>query len=164
MKHFDWTCFTRKILVKATLAEVYSAWTKSAEIEKWFLSSANYFDKHQQLLPREKAVVAGNSYEWSWFLYNEAETGQITEANGKDKLAFTFAGDCTVEVHLSQTGEHVLVELTQKNIPTDDDSKLKVRLGCHSGWSFYLVNLKSVLEGGLDLRNKDAHFKPMVNN
>jgi hypothetical protein len=27
-----------------------------------------------------------------------------------------------------------------------------------------LVNLKSVYEGGLDLRNKDNRFKPMLNN
>jgi uncharacterized protein YndB with AHSA1/START domain len=164
MKHFDWTCFTRKILVKATLAEVYDAWTKASEIEKWFLSSANYFGKNHELLPKETPVRAGDSYEWGWFLYNETETGNITAANGKDLLAFSFAGDCQVEVKLSETDDHVLVELTQKNIPTDDDSKLSIRLGCHSGWSFYLVNLKSVCEGGLDLRNKNAHFKPMVNN
>ncbi|RZK15239.1 MAG: SRPBCC domain-containing protein, partial [Pedobacter sp.] len=55
-------------------------------------------------------------------------------------------------------------ELTQKNIPTDENSKRNIRLGCHNGWSFYLINLKSVFEGGLDLRNKDNRFKPMLNN
>ena len=53
---------------------------------------------------------------------------------------------------------------TQKDIPTDDESKQGIRLGCHSGWSFYLVNLKSVYEGGLDLRNKDDALGVMVNN
>ena len=57
----------------------------------------------------------------------------------------------------------LLVNLTQKNIPTDDFSKINIRLGCDSGWSFFLVNLKSVYEGGLDLREKNERQKGMVN-
>lgn len=30
--------------------------------------------------------------------------------------------------------------------------------------SFFLLNLKSVYEGGIDLRNKDSNFKGMLNN
>jgi hypothetical protein len=69
-----------------------------------------------------------------------------------------------VDIQLKQEDGYVLVELTQKNIPTDENSKRNIRLGCHTGWSFYLVNLKSVYEGGLDLRNKNENTYPMVNN
>jgi hypothetical protein len=34
---------------------------------------------------------------------------------------------------------------------------------CGSGWSFYLVNLKSILEGGPDLRNKNPDVKHVIN-
>lgn len=60
--------------------------------------------------------------------------------------------------------DHVIVQLTQKNIATDDPSKKGIRLGCESGWSFFLVNLKSVYEGGIDLRNKNTELKGMLNN
>ena len=79
-------------------------------------------------------------------------------------MQFTFAGECLVDIKLSQQNEDVVVELTQKNIPTDDESKRGVRLGCDSGWTFYLVNLKSVYEGGLDLRNKNTDLKGMISN
>ena len=69
-----------------------------------------------------------------------------------------------MDVLLSTLDDYVIVELTQKNIPTDDNSKQHIRLGCHTGWSFYLVNLKSVYEGGLDLRNKETKLKVMMNN
>ena len=69
-----------------------------------------------------------------------------------------------VEVKLTEKDNSVIVELNQNNIPTDDNSKLNIRLGCDSGWSFYLVNLKSVYEGGIDLRNKNTAFTAMVNN
>ena len=56
------------------------------------------------------------------------------------------------------------MEFTQSEIPIDDNSKENIRLGCAFGWTFYLLNLKSVLEGGLDLRNKDSELNGVINN
>ena len=92
------------------------------------------------------------------------EEGKIIAANGKDLIQFTFADDCLVTVKLSEFKEYIIVELTQENIPTDEESKKNIRLGCHTGWSFYLVNLKSVYEGGPDLRNRDPELKGMLNS
>ncbi len=165
MKNFDWTQFTLRIVVSAKMETLYNAWTKASEIKKWFLSGADYYDAGKNKVSEETRIQKGYTYEWSWYLYDIVEKGKITEANGTDFLQFTFAGECLVDVRLTEKGEHVLVELTQKDIPTDDDSKKDIRLGCHQGWSFYLVNLKSVYEGGLDLRNKLPEFRPpMVNN
>jgi len=164
MKNFDWTCFTKKIAVKAPMSLIYDAWTKAAEIEKWFLKTAEYKDENGNDIPKDAKVIAGMKYEWSWFLYSEIEKGKITNANGKDHFQFTFAGQCLVDVNLNEQYDHTVVELIQSNIPTDDASKQEIRLGCSSGWSFYLVNLKSIYQGGLDLRSKDERLKPMVNN
>ena len=164
MQNFDWTSFTRKIAIKSNLETIYNAWTIPAEIEKWFLKSATYSYENGNEITKEQNVTAGNSYEWTWFLYDDIEHGKITEANGKDFFQFTFAGECLVDVKLSEESGYVIVEITQKNIPTDDKSKVNIRLGCDSGWSFYLVNLKAFYEHGVDLRNKDAKMKPFVNN
>lgn len=165
MKNFDWTSFSLKILVKADMSKVYNAWTKAAEIERWFVSKSHFFDSSRQPVPRDGSVEKGFAYEWSWYLYDVVENGRIKDANGKDHIQFTFAGDCIVDIKLSEKeNNYVLVELSQKEIPTDEDSKKEIRLGCQAGWEFYLVNLKSVCEGGLDLRNKNINYKPMVNN
>ncbi len=164
MKNFDWTCFTKKIAVKAPMSHIYDAWTKPAEIEKWFLKTARYKDKNGIEVSMNSNVTEGMNYEWSWFLYSEIEKGSIKIANGKDHFQFTFAGQCIVDVKLTEQYEHTVVELNQTNIPTDDVSKQEIRLGCSSGWSFYMVNLKSVFQGGLDLRSKDERLRPMVNN
>jgi len=164
MENFDWTKFTLRIAIKANLEIIYNAWTKASEIEKWFLSEAEFSDENQVVLEKDRAVLKGDNYKWIWYLYDDIERGKIIEANNVDLLQFTFAGNCLVEIKLRKEFEYVIVELTQKNIPTDDSSKRNIRLGCHNGWSFYLLNLKSVYEGGLDLRNKDNRFKPMLNN
>ena len=163
MKNFDWTSFTRRIAVKSTMEEMYNAWAKATEIEKWFLKNADYFETGLKA-DKNKNISAGMEYEWSWHLYEPVESGKITAANGKDHIQFTFAGECLVDVNLSMVHDHVVVELTQKNIPTDDESKVSYRLGCDNGWSFYLVNLKSVYEGGIDLRNKNPEFRKVVNH
>jgi hypothetical protein len=164
MKNFDWTTFTRKIAVKSTMAEMYNAWAKATEIEKWFLKSAVYTGANNKTVDKTKTFEKGDRYEWGWHVYEGLEKGTIMEANGKDFIQFSFAGNCLVQIKLVPAdNNHIFIELTQKNIPTDDHSKQDIRLGCDSGWSFYLVNLKSVYEGGLDLRNKNPDYKKVVN-
>ncbi|UQD56961.1 SRPBCC domain-containing protein [Flavobacterium sp. K5-23] len=164
MENFDWTKFTKKIAVKAPLSEIYEAWTKSMTLESWFLSKAVFLREEKGILDRNQSISKKDKYEWSWFLFDGIEKGKVTKANGIDHLQFTFAGECLVDVELEQEGDYVIVELTQKDIPTDDKSKRNIRLGCESGWSFYLLNLKSIFEGGVDLRNKNPNFKGMINS
>ncbi|MDF2932748.1 MAG: hypothetical protein K0R36_2079 [Chryseobacterium sp.] len=164
MKNFDWTTFTKKIAIKSKLSDIYDAWTKPSEIEKWFLSNAVFTNAEGQYINRLQHIEKGFAYEWNWYLYDITERGKITEANGENFIQFTFAGNCLVDIRLSVQEDHVVVQLTQKNIPTDDTSKKGIRLGCESGWSFFLVNLKSVYEGGIDLRNKNTELKGMLNN
>jgi hypothetical protein len=59
---------------------------------------------------------------------------------------------------------HMIVELVQTEIPTDDRGKHYWHLGCKTGWTFYLANLKSLFEGGVDLRNRDEGLKNVVNS
>lgn len=164
MDKIDWTSFTRKVAVKSTVQKMYDAWTKSSEIEKWFLLKSSYYTNEKRLLDANESVAKGVGYKWTWYIYDGVEDGRITEANAKDFLQFTFAGECLVDISLEQKDEYVIVQLTQKNIPTDEDSKKNIRMGCDSGWSFYLLNLKSFYENGIDLRNKNPEFKGSVNS
>jgi hypothetical protein len=164
MENFDWTKFSRKIAIKAPMKTIYDAWTISSELEKWFLNTATYFDKEGNVVDNLSNVLAEANYEWTWYLYDDIGKGRVIEANGKDNFQFTFAGECSVDIHLSEVDGYTIVDLTQKNIPTDNESKRGIRLGCHTGWSFFLLNLKSYYEFGNDLRNKNSEFIGMMNN
>lgn len=164
MENFDWTSFSKKIAVRAELSDIYNAWTKAEELEKWFLEKVSFFDGNQEPLSKGKNAEKDNTYEWLWYLYDDSMKGKIVSANGKDQLQFTFEGNCLVDINLSEKEDYTIVELRHHNIPTDDYSKKYIRLGCSNGWHFYLTNLKSVYEGGLDLRNKDSNLNPMINN
>ncbi|NMH27825.1 SRPBCC family protein [Flavobacterium silvaticum] len=163
MQNFDWTRFTLKIAIDVPVKTLFAAWTQSTEVEKWFLEKC-LFSNDGKVLESTENVVSGSDYEWKWFVYPEIEKGKILAADEPDIVSFTFAGDCIVEVKFHREHGQTIVELTQSNIPADDVSKKNIRLGCHDGWSFYLFNLKSVYEGGIDLRNKDERFGLLLNN
>lgn len=164
MDNFNWSEFSKRIFINSDLKSVYDAWTNTDQIEKWFLSKAVFLSKEGKEITSTENVSSNSTYKWSWFAQNHYEEGIVNNANGIDFLAFTFAGNCIVQVKLTEVKDQILVELTQSEIPLDNKSKESIRLGCAFGWSFYLLNLKSVLEGGLDLRNKDKELKGVINN
>ncbi|HIP37148.1 MAG TPA: SRPBCC domain-containing protein [Crocinitomix sp.] len=164
MENFNWSQFSKRIFINTDLKTVYNAFTKSEELEKWFLSKALFFSKENEKLSSTENIVSESVYKWSWFAQNHFEEGSVIIANGIDYIEFTFAGNCKVQVQLSKVKNQTLVKLTQTEIPLDDNSKENIRLGCAFGWTFYLLNLKSVLEGGIDLRNKDTELIGVINN
>jgi len=93
MKDFNWTEFSNKIAVKSDLATIYNAWSTSSGIEKWFLSKCQFFNEKEEKLSEEILISEGCSYQWSWYLYDIIESGNITFVNNKDHLQFTFAGN-----------------------------------------------------------------------
>jgi hypothetical protein len=56
-----------------------------------------------------------------------------------------------------------ICELIQDRIPSNADLSHHLYVLCGEGWTFYLANLKSILEGGIDLRNKNIELTQLVN-
>ena len=94
MENFDWTQFSRKIAVNAGMSKIYDAWAIPKEPEKWLLRKANYYNDNGEKIEKQAPIKKDYTYEWSWYLYDCLEKGSVKEANGKDHLQFTFAGDC----------------------------------------------------------------------
>lgn len=165
-----WSQFTKSIPVKTTREKLYHAFATREGMERWFLRSCDYKNENGHSLSREAFAKPGDHYCWLWFGYDDtiAENGKILQANGTDFFEFTFnangKNDMNVSVSFTEDETGCRVNLHQYNIPTDDDSKAAYFVGCGEGWTFYLANLKSVMEGGLDLRNKNEAIKGVVNS
>lgn len=165
MDTFNWSCFTLRININAPFEKIYWCWTTREGMEYWFLRMSEFIREAEVVLPCETHVQQGDTYRWRWFGYPDevTETGNILEANGKDRFAFSFgnAGNCRVHLK-TEKGENI-VELIQEDIPTTEQGMHYWHLGCKTGWTFYLANLKSLLEGGIDLRNKNDQLNQMLN-
>jgi len=166
MENFDWSRFVVRINVNADLDALYKAWATKDGIERWFLRQSDYETADGQFRDGNSLVTVGDKYTWRWYGYPDTtiERGEILEANAKDVFKFRFgkAGDClvTISKHKGET----IVELVQENIPTDEKGKQNYHIGCKGGWTFYLANLKSIYEGGIDLRNRNEELQEVINS
>jgi uncharacterized protein YndB with AHSA1/START domain len=161
---YDWSQFVVRINLNASKENLYKAWATRAGIEEWFLRRSEFRSKEGKLRMDDEPVQVGDTYKWLWFGYPDevVENGEILDLNGKDYFKFRFgkAGDCSVKIK-EEEGE-MIVELTQENIPTDEFAKHNFHVGCKTGWTFYFSNLKSMMEGGIDLRNKNEKIQNVV--
>ena len=165
MDNYNWRQFTKRITIKSAVQNIYDAWTTQQGLESWFLRLAECRTPEGILRKRDKAVEKGDSYKWLWFGYDDAiaEEKQILSANGKDELQFSFSGGCIVTVTVKQEDNETICEL-QQHMPMDDESEQRYFfIECGKGWTFYMTNLKSMLEGGIDLRNKNEHIQNVIN-
>lgn len=161
----EWTRFTKRITVNATCADIYRAWMTQGGLESWFLRSAVATNSDGIARAPHEFMQAGDRYLWKWYGWGDEvnQPGEFLSTNGIDCLQFTFHAPMVVTVRILPEMDTNIVELIQENIPTDEDSRSNYFVGCGEGWTFYLANLKSILEGGIDLRNKDVGIKNVIN-
>ncbi|MEO7961226.1 MAG: SRPBCC domain-containing protein [Ginsengibacter sp.] len=166
MDDYDWSRFTISINVKAPTENLYNAWATRFGMELWFLRLCEYQKQNGEIISSNNLAVTGDKYKWLWHGWPDDvnELGEILDCNGVDLFKFSFgkAGSCTVR--LKQEEGDTIVELTQQQIPVDEAGRQKFHLGCKTGWTFYLANLKSIYEGGIDLRNKNVKLQGMLNS
>jgi hypothetical protein len=160
MQTQTWNRFEVQLPVRAGMQQLYDAWTTRSGIEKWFLRSSVFISPEGKQRHADERAGQGDTYTWMWHGYDDKvkEQRTILQANGKDFLQFEFSGDCLVTVKLKEEKDYVRVMLTQERIPADDNPATNLFVGCQIGWSFYMVNLKSIMEGGIDLRTKDINI------
>ena len=166
MKNKDWNKFCVRLNVKAEPQTIYNAWTTRAGLESWFLRIAEFTKPDGTVRPGNEHIQAGDTYEWLWHGHPDSvvERNKVLETNGKDRLQFTFSGDCIVTVTIKTEAGENIVEICQEDIPAEEDPKQNLYVQCSIGWTFYLANLKSILEGGLDLRNKNEALRSVLNS
>ena len=166
MENYDWTKFTKRIPVKASIPEIYNLISNREGLETWFLRLAEFTTTHNEIRAGDSEIREGDTYRWMWHGYPDhvVENGRIIEVNGVDTIRFSFAGECLVTITAKPHNDISVVEITQENIPTDEKSRINYFIGCGEGWGFYLANLKSILEGGIDLRNRDETLQGVLNS
>lgn len=165
MQAYDWSSFLLRIPIDADRQTIFNSWLSQEGLENWFLRSAVFTDSSGNKRQRNEKISAGDAYSWMWHGWPDEvnEQGNILELNDTYlKFSFGKAGNVTVTTK-EEAGKTVL-ELFQDEIPVDETSRSYYHIGCTKGWVFYLTNLKSLLEGGIDMRNRDVDLKEVVNS
>ncbi|MBT8296656.1 MAG: SRPBCC domain-containing protein [Gramella sp.] len=156
----DWSSFTVNLPLDQTRDKIIHAWKCQEELEKWFLKLAEFKTPKGEIRKRAEEFQPNDNYRWQWFGWPESteEHGEILKPKNDEFLRFIFGKAGTVSVKIVQENEQSILRLTQEDIPQDEHSKMNFYVGCKTGWTFYLLNLKSMLQDGPDLRNKRSEL------
>ena len=163
-EHLNWSSFKLRVNINSANQIIYNKWSTQEGLESWFLRDAVFKDATGKQRAKNEKAQKGDTYEWRWYGYLDevTEKGTVIEANGTDKFSFTFSLKCPVAIQVYPEAGEMIVELTESGLPTDDKTKAGHFVGDSRGWIFYLTNLKSILEGGLDLRNKKLELRNVI--
>jgi uncharacterized protein YndB with AHSA1/START domain len=155
-----------RIPIRASRKSVFDCWNTQKGIESWFLREARYTSSNGSSREGTEVIEPGDQYVWRWHGHADEveEKGSILSLIPNEMIRFSFGKAGDVTVRLLEHEDLILAELTQENIPLDDDSKTRFHVGCSNGWTFYLANLKSILEGGKDLRNRDVRLQQVISS
>jgi len=165
MEKYNWKQFIKRITIDAAPEAIFQAWSTQAGLESWFLRLAEFTSPAGDLRKRNEPIQQADRYKWLWFGYDDsfAEEKEILFTNSKDELEFSFSGGCIVRVTIKQEEGETICELQQTMSMDDEKEQQYFFIECGKGWTFYMSNLKSILEGGIDLRNKNDHIKNVIN-
>lgn len=157
----DWSRFTVNLPMDISKDKIEASWLSQAELEKWFLKLAEFKTRNGEHRKKEEKIEPGDQYRWQWYGWPESveEHGEILNPQGDEFLRFIFGKAGTVSVKIVEEHGRTILRLVQENIPQDEYSKMNFHVGCKTGWTFYMLNLKSILQDGPDLRNKISELQ-----
>lgn len=164
MEKNQWSKFKLRVNIKKNIDTAYASWGTVAGLESWFLRKAVFMTPQGKLREAQELLQEGDDYEWYWHGHPDSVVvkGKVLKANGKNMFAFSFSMGCPVTISFYTEQEETIVELVESELPTDEKTRVQHFVGDSKGWIFYMTNLKSILEGGLDLRNKKVDLENVI--
>ncbi|MHA2028140.1 MAG: SRPBCC family protein [Candidatus Kariarchaeaceae archaeon] len=161
MSTYDWSKFERKIYIKAPLQQVFDHWVQPDPITTWFIKHATYITPEGTKRKNFESVQTGDKYKWEWH-QDLTANGEVLEVIPHKLFRFTF-GDkekgssekVEVNIEFGAEGDESYFTLTQHNMGGPDLDRAQYHLSCNMGWSFFMTNMKALLEHGVDLRETD---------
>ncbi len=129
--------------LETTPAEVFRALTRPAKLVQWFLSGA-------ELVPKKGGAFA---FDWLGGYHMESKLSRF-DANRAvgfewvDRLSSGRLAKTRVLFRISKKGKGTMLRLRHSGFTVPEHYA-----ECASRWAYFLMNLKSVLEHGTDLRS-----------
>lgn len=125
--------------LEATPSEVFAALTDSKALAKWWAA---------------KAMVDASEGGWFSLSFKNGFVwdGKLSRFVDNRTVSYSWV-EGTASFKLARKGKGTLLKLRHTGFRT-----ARALAQSSAGWSYYLTNMKSVLDHGTDLRSKDDSF------
>lgn len=154
--------FTHSILLNASTDEVFKYISTSSGIIKWFIGTCDYYDINGNIIDKSEPAGKGFKFRWKWLAKELEITGEILGCEINKKFSFTFGNSFNVTLLISSENNRTRLDLIQKYSPGSTQNDFSF-INCCVCWVFFLTNLKSVIEHGIDLRETVSEDDSLVN-
>jgi hypothetical protein len=165
MKPEDFTKerFLLKLPLYADRSRVFQLIATARGLECWFLGKVDFIRGQDGLLPDGSALQAGDDYSWTW-QKGYSIRGKVLDFADGERFEFSFGGPFTVHFRLNERAADKIteLELVQRNSDPSPANEFGF-LNCCVCWTFFLTNLKSVAEQGVDLRESEFFDESFIN-
>lgn len=161
-ENFNWNEFTHGIYLNAPIEKVFEYIASASGITKWFIGEAKYYYKNLNIRLGNELSKKGDSFLWKWLNKNLELKGLITESIENKIFQFTFSPLYLVTISIVQDGNRVKLTLLQEYQEGAEKNEFNF-LNCCTCWVFFLTNLKSVVENGVDLREREVNDDIIIN-
>lgn len=150
-----------KLKIRRSAKEVYKVFSSALGTNQWFTSEAQFLEFGNK--PRKDYITIDTNDVFSWNFYEEGIgriTGEVLLNIKKDFLKFSFKHNTVFSVLISGQQQITELELVHEGFKLNDSLHLELYNNWNRKWSFYLANLRSVLEFNNDLRWKTNDSLP----
>jgi uncharacterized protein YndB with AHSA1/START domain len=148
----DWTRFHLYVAIDATPDRIFQAWATSSGMESFFVEMMAIRDNSGRLLALDEPAVAGCQYVWRWDS-GALVSGEFIDVLPGHELAFSF-GESKVRVRLHPQDGACILELCQYDMEDTEQNRMHLHSNCRAAWVYFLTVLKTLLEHGIDGRDK----------
>lgn len=162
-ENFNWKKFVRSVYLPVSPTEAYKLAATPEGITKWFIGKALYTSPGGLVRKYNEPAKTGDTYEWDWGYKDFKVTGKVLDTEENKNFAVTFGKSYRVEIIIEDAGANrTLFKLVQEQMEGEEQDVFNY-INCYGCWTFFLNNLRSVTEGGIDLREREFNLDELVN-
>jgi uncharacterized protein YndB with AHSA1/START domain len=148
----DWTTFDLYVAIDAEPSVILSAWSTINGMESFFVQMMRITGPDGAELGPDARAQPGDKYVWRWH-NGRRIVGEYLQAETRNEVRFTF-GDSRVSVMALPYKTGSLLRLRQYDIPDTEEARMHIYGNCRAAWVYFLTVLKTLLEHGIDGRDK----------
>ena len=148
----DWTRFHLYVVINSTPDRIFQSWATSQGMESFFVEMMAVRNVNGCLLDPDELVSKGCHYVWRWDS-GALVAGEFLDVLPGRELSFTF-GESKVRIRLQPHESGTILDLCQYDMEDTEQNRMHLFTNCRAAWVYFLTVLKTLLEHGVDGRDR----------
>ena len=151
-KPIDWAQFDLHVAIDAEPERILEVWSTVDGMESFFVEMMRITRPNGVERATDERAEPGDKFVWRW-QNGRRVLGKYCEPQADNEVRFTF-GESKICISVKPYRGGSLLRLKQYDIPETEEARMHIHANCRGGWVYFLTVLKTLLEKGVDGRDK----------